>query len=242
MSFLILSTLLVVSIVMLFLTDSTIISGISMSYIAAYVFYLINEVLPTSRKCTTEKVLVYRKLQILLVRLDSIFEEVLEVSKRPRKLKEYKLDEFFSKEVLQSCLVGFDDNQDGISVSFSQPYKAIKCSDHFLSLWKEIRDYGQSICETNCMAYDKTELVYCISYLINESSISHYFAIKSRRIRSEFGCILSLNQIDTQYFSEAVMNIKKLHRIAFSLYDSLKRKKKYRHIVYEPYFYSQERN
>lgn len=223
MSFIVLTILFFVSITLLFLTDSTAMEGICMSYVAAYIFYMVNDVIPSSKRRYTEKVMVYRKLQLILVKLDSIFEEVVSLNGGKKRIVDYKLDEFFSEGVLKQYLVGFDDTQDSSVVSSIQSLSRMKCFDLFQSLWSEITSYCEILCNMDCNSYNNTELVYCLLYLVNESSMSIYFKLRKKQ-NLAFECIIFLNDTESAAFKNSLTNIIRLHKIAHSLYDSKKEK------------------
>lgn len=215
--------------------ECEIIQGIAMSIIAAYIFYIIMEFIPAlreERKKQSAMAITYRKLQLMLYCLDSLFvEPYCSVVGHEPKLS---TDAFYEKEHLKTFLIGFDLTQNSDCVDASGhmlPY-----SIYFFNVWERCQKYANEALNTLYMQYDP-ELAYEVQYLLSDSSICHYFNLYKLSLSTDYGNILSLIQENSKFCEQHLHNIKVLHKKIFNLYDRLKRSKKFPNI-YMPSFYS----
>ena len=90
---------------LLFLSQCTVLQGIAMSIVAAYIFYIIMQFIPTlveNYKKRSFMAIAYRKLQIMLNRLDALFIDPYKKVKcmgLSEKI-DLTLESFFDKEFL----------------------------------------------------------------------------------------------------------------------------------------------
>ena len=217
-------------------------TGIGLSIIAAFIFYIPLQFIPSlvsDYKKKTAQAIAYRKLQLLLFNLDSFFVSVYNKVKNAEDEKIEKTmtaEEFYSPEFLVPILKGFDLGQDSNISSFQGGQLT-----YFQSLnsnWHHILNLSNALTQMPIVQED-VQLLYDISYLAEDSSLSNIFKISHMLDVSKFdlSCYLSLNQIGEQCQIEMYRNLVSLHKVANEWYRKLRKCKRVRGIVYPPHFF-----
>lgn len=246
-----LSTAVCVISVLLLFCNNIIIQGIAMSVIAAYIFYLMIEFIPSLLRAYENlpaMATTYRHLQLLLLNLDGIFLEAYkEVSGRgssdPRVYQdvdlgvEYKT--FFEKQFLFGVLNNFDLLKVSKRAGKNQIYM-----ESFIEKWRNIDRHVYEISKTSYI--NNNELLrYSLDYLIKESHMAVAFAIYLEGrpgawlVQVNFASILGFDQSGTSWDEVGVQNIKQIHEIAFQMYDILKKDERVKNIIFRPDFYKE---
>lgn len=198
---------------------------ISISIIAATIFYVFQTYIPTLMAENLNRpamAITYRKLQLLLVRLDDLID--------------ISFDDFFNASFLKSILTNFDLSQNSPCHYMQHPETCMSYKDYFISQWNEAKTYAKDALITP-YAQTNPELSYQLEYLASESSINMVLTFLQKGQNIEYSCILGLNQLGDEVNTNNLENIKVLHQIAFSLYDNLKEDKRLKNI-YQPLFYT----
>lgn len=224
---------------------SAMINNVSYSIIAAYIFYLINDVIPNIIKFYDNKKrnkiimsITYRKLQLLLASFDGIF---LETYKGIHKV-DYKgnLYDFFNLEFLIKLVDNFDLRNESNTVAIDKAGNQIKlnCETHFYNTWRKIKDLGQNLLSTQYITKNE-KLAYEVEFLLSESSISTYFdyisSDSNHTLTNIFPVDVKTEKRTDKRWIECVIN---LHKIAFKMYDELK-KENYLRNIFAPKFYNE---
>lgn len=212
--------------------------GISISIIAATIFYVFQTYIPALMAENSNRpamAITYRKLQLLIVRLDNL---IIEPYKKINNATEVDIsfDAFFNASFLQKFLKNFDLSQNSPCHYMNRPEICMSYKDYFISQWNEAKTYAKDALLTP-YAQTNPELSYQLEYLVSESSINKTLAFLQQGQNIEYSCILNLNQLDNEFTKKNLENIKALHQIAFSLYDNLKEDKRLNNI-YQPLFYT----
>lgn len=256
--FLISTFVMLLSIPLLFVSDCGIGRDISLGIISAYIFYLIIEFIPAVVQSYREysiMAITYRKVQLMLHRLDSLFLEPYKTYVKNKKKKtengvensgdnteqvgHIALDKFYDKDFL-IFLDNFDLLQESNAVSFQgHSFRHISFKERLNGLWKECVKYANEALNTSYI--EKTpELAYLIQNLISESTIHVYFDLVCEINSNEnYSWVLDLKQSNNKAYINTINTIIKIHKIAFSMYDKLKNKKHL--IVSEPMFYENKK-
>lgn len=221
----------------IFFAQNIIIQNIALSIISAYIFYLFLEFIPSLIKRYDDYALMascYRKLQLMLNRLDNLFLEPYKKTHMSHDINTLNLEKFFNKNSL-SFLVNFDLSQDSNSVGLENFQLKLPFSQYLLNEWKECKFYAQKILQ-NPYVQTNPKLYYEIQYILYESSICKYFYISEQyNSHIDYGQVLALNS-SPENIEKHIQNIIKIHKIAFKLYDNLKNKKRFENII-KPKFY-----
>ena len=210
---------------------------ISISIIAATIFYVFQTYIPTLMEENLNRpamAITYRKLQLLLVRLDSLFIEPYNKINNAKEIDK-SLDEFFSASSLNNALTNFDLSQNSPCHYMQRPEACMSYKDYFIMQWNEAKTYAKDALLTP-YAQTNPELSYQLEYLVSDSSFNMVLSLLQQGQNIEYSCILGLNQLEGKTDINNLENIKTLHRIAFSLYDNLKEDKRLKNI-YQPLFY-----
>lgn len=199
------------------------------SIVAAYIFYLLTDFFPrvfdSYKECKTTAI-AYRKLQLLIHRLDMIFITPYKIKHNLKSLEEIddniNIDVFFEKNFLLSFMEKLTLDKE------SNVLKVVKTHSVYLtykellpSLWREIKIYSNNLLD---MPYVKRnhELCYHLNYLISESTLAivlnNVFLLE---IANDYSTILSISQKDETPFNRTIETIKALHKISFNLYKAL---------------------
>lgn len=238
--FYILTLLAVVSCLLLFkFKDCKLIENIGYGFIAAYIFYFINEFIPyLVNKYDEEKnnrlmmAITYRKLQLLLDRIDSMFLKIYKIKNERNYLG--SVHNFYNEEFFKDFVCDFDLNQESDCLDFRRDKLTYK--EYFISNWQDIELYSKRLLSTNYMRFD-ADLAYEIEYLLSHNYIGVFCKflhnIENPNLKNIF---------PVEYFSEkttpknSLDNIINLHLIAFKMYDSLKYDKRIK-FLNKPEFY-----
>lgn len=221
--------------------NNEITTGIGLSIIAAFIFYIPLQFIPSlvsDYKKKSAQATAYRKLQLLLVNLDGFFVSVYNKVKNAEDEKIEKTmtaDKFYSPEFILPILKNFDLRQasdistiEGGNLTYFQSLS---------SSWNQILKLSNTLIQMPIVQED-TQLLYDISYLADDSSLSDIFKIAHMVDVSQFdlSCYLSLNQIGERCQVEMYRDLVSLHKITSEWYRKLKKCKKVSGIVYPPYF------
>lgn len=210
---------------------------ISVSVIAATIFFIFQTYIPSLKAEYLNRpavAITFRKLQLMLVRLDNLIVEPYKKVKNIDKV-DMAVDCFFSSEALNGVFDGFDLGQDSPCVYEDCPERHLPFKDYLISLWEGAKSYAKDALLTPYAQTDP-ELSYQLEYLLSENSFDRTFQFIQKGRLFNYTCILSLNQPDTKFCKNNLENIITLHKIAFSLYDILKEDNRLKNI-YKPPFY-----
>jgi len=225
--------------------DNDISSGIAMSIIAAYVFYFPIEFIPSLLRDWEKRpaqVLAYRRLQLLLVRLDGIFIEVYKDAKGDPNLnpeKDMALEQFYDPDCMKTYMKDFDMRKKS---RVQSPQGLLSYYEYGRSNWKQVSELAQSLLQMPTVQED-IDFMYEISYLITDNNLQTIFSLATWLDVSNVDCAtyLGVNQIGESSQIRTFNNILNLHRIANKYYCRLKKHKKFKGIVVEPYFFPREK-
>lgn len=221
--------------------NNAVVSGIAMSIIAAYVFYFPIEFIPSFLREWEKlpaQVLAYRRLQLLLVRLDDIFIAVYKATKgdsTPSPEKNMTLEQFYDPASMKAYMDGFDMSQES---KVQSPQGPLSYCQYGCSNWAKVSELAQSLLQMPIVQED-IDFMYEVSYLITDNNLQTIFSLATWLDISKFDCAsyLGVNQIGNSSQIKTFNNILNLHRIANAYYCRLKKYKKFNGVVYEPYFY-----
>lgn len=211
---------------------------ISISIIAATIFYVFQTYIPALMAENLNRLamaITYRKLQLLLVRLDDLIIEPYKKIKNATEV-DISFDDFFNASFLKSILTNFDLSQNSPCHYMQHLETCMSYKDYFISQWNEAKTYAKDALITP-YAQTNPELSYQLEYLASENSINKVLTFLQKGQNIEYSCILGLNQLGDEVNTNNLENIKVLHQIAFSLYDNLKEDKRLKNI-YQPLFYT----
>lgn len=222
----------------------TTMNNVGYSIIAAYIFYLINEVIPSIIQFYNNRKrnriimsIAYRKLQLLLVNLDGIFLEIY----KDKNNEEYKgsLNEFYEINFLYKLLVDFDLSKLSNIYTVDASGNEIKLTyeENLNNTWSSIKRLAQDILNTQYIL-ENHKLAYEVEFLISESNLSTYF--KLRRFYNDHLLVhIFMRTIDNNITDSNLLKcIKSIHKIAFDMYDDLNNEKELRNI-FPPKFYNE---
>ena len=231
---------LVIGILMLFCHCDTW-RGIGMSIIAAYMFYILIELVPSiirDWETLPAKAMAYRRLQILLVKLDDIFVSAYMKAMNCQDghpEQRMKLHEFYDPSFMVTFMNGFDLTQESGIIDWNE--QQVSFLNLFKSRWVEIQACATTISQAQSVQ-DDIDLLFEVDYLISENSLATVFRLTNvPNMVIGFENFLSLNQIGDSHQVNTFNNIIKLHQIAFRYYDMLKKDKRFSSIVFKPHFY-----
>lgn len=213
---------------------------ISISVIAATIFFIFQTYIPAQKAEYINRpavAIAFRKLQLMLVRLDDLIVEPYKKVKNIDKV-DMTVDCFFTSEFLNGIFDGFDLGQDSPCAYENCLEKHLPFKDYLISRWEETKSYAKDALLTSYAQTDP-ELSYQLEYLLSENSFDRTFKLIQRGYPLNYACILSLNQPNSQFCKNKVENIVTLHKIAFSLYDILKEDSRLKNI-YKPPFYDNQ--
>ena len=183
----------------------------------------------TSKKIEFQNIkadaILYRKLQLLLVRLDNIFKQPHIVLNK-QTCNNISVEHFYSEKFQLQVLMTF--SLDTQIPSFcmkigKDKFQKISYEELIFNHWKEIKDYSRDMINNNRI-YDNVDLLYEIEYLINDSLLA---------IIMNKGLLINMkNKNDVSYLlysSDGKGNVNndferhmiKLHHLAFDMYDKL---------------------
>lgn len=227
------------SIPLLFLKCCPILQGIAMSIVAAYIFYIIMQFIPSlveEHRKRSAMAITYRKLQLMLCRLDDLFVDPYNTVKGDSIGSKVALsiEEFYDKDFLISFLRGFDLNQNSNSQN-GYTNKLESYRDYLQGMWKECQRYGNEALNTPYLQND-AELAYQVQYLISDNAINSYFKYLYALPQIDYQCVLALNQKDDEICTQSIINVIILHKQTFAMYEKLKRDKRFTNI-FKPSFY-----
>lgn len=211
---------------------------ISISIISATIFFIFQTYIPSQKEEYLKRpsvAITYRKLQLMLVRLDDLVCVPYQKIKSIAEI-DMDVDHFFKSENLVGVFDEFDLSQDSPYLCKISPQKYISFKDYFISQWEEVKSFAKDALLTP-YAQTAPELSYQLEYLLSESSFDRVFKSLAKGYLIDYSCILSLNQPDTKFCKNDLENIVAFHKIAFSLYDILKEDSRLKNI-YKPPFYN----
>lgn len=227
------------SIPLLFLDGCSILQGIAMSIVAAYIFYIIMQFIPSlleEYRKRSAMAITYRKLQLMLCRLDDLFVEPYNTVKGNSIGSKVALsiEEFYEKDFLISFLHEFDlDQNSNCKNGYTNQLESYRT--YLQGMWKECQKYGNEALNTPYLQ-NEAELAYQVQYLLSDNAIDSYFKYLSAIPCMDYQCVLALNQKDDEICTQSIMNIIILHKKIFEMYDKLKKDKRFANI-FEPSFY-----
>lgn len=188
------------------------------------------------------KATAYRKLQLLLVRLDGIFISAYQIK---NKLSEngcqtnLSLNEFFESKFLNALTDNFDLTQDSQCIEYPSG-QYIPCIQRFPQQWQEVDVYAKDLLQSPYVLANDS-LAYELNYLITENAMAQVFKlcenIGPKKFNVNFQSCLATNQINEPYCKNAIDNIIYLHHFAFKLFKKLKKVSRFESSVYSPPFY-----
>ncbi len=232
----------IIGLLVVLFCKNTILQGIGMSIIAAYIFYIPLELVPSvmrDREKLPSKVVAYRKLQGLLSRLDGMFispyvKSIDPNAHSPKLDDKITLTEFYNPDFMASFMTGFDLLQDSYvhNIVNLKPFSFRE----FLSIqWRDIRELSNSLLQLPIVQEDST-LAFHIEYLISDSMIK--LVLEDAHVNNfAFESLLSLNQKGIASQKLLFDRIIKLHEIAFKYYDELKHFNSFSTTISPPIFY-----
>lgn len=228
---------------MLFI-DHDLPKGIGMSIIAAYIFYLFLELVPSILRdwdSLPAKAIAYRRLQLLLVRLDDIFISTYKKAKNKedtRPENEFQIEDFYNSSFLKNFMSGFDLSQES-KVYEAFTMKPLTFANTIMSNWNDVNKYANALIQMPCVQND-IKLAYQLDFLLDNNTLSYIFGMSHMFNISKinFEGFLSLNQIGDVSQKNSLNNIIQLHEIAFKYYDLLKKDDRFHSIVVAPNFYT----
>jgi hypothetical protein len=153
---------------------------------------------------------------------------------------EFKLTDFYTSSFLRPIMSGFDLSQK-CGVLERNTRRSMSFGEFFISEWNQVKIYANALLQMPTVQND-INLAYQIDYLLTENSLVISFDLLQTTIFTVgFEYFLLLNQTassDECFQEDTISNIIQLHKIASKYYDILKKDKRFRNIVYRPYFYS----
>ena len=220
------------------------IKNVGYSIVAAYIFYLLNECtfniinyFSRKKKRNIIKAIAYRKLQLLLCRLDDIFISIYEAKNKQK----YKgtLNELYQVDVLRRLTSNFCllDKSDILCEEHNGSCRHLTYEEKLFSLWNDVKRYADELLNTQYIYFDY-DLSYQIQYLVNDNFISTFFQ-KIYCFDKTHSLCLFIPKGNREVIEDAFNNIIKLHKIAFELYDCLKEDHRFKNI-YKPIFYDKD--
>ena len=215
--------------------------GIGQSIIASFFFYLMLEYFPMRNKDyqnVKADAVLYRHLQLLLVRLDDIFICPHKVLKsETERVYSMSVEEFYSKEFQLEVMNDFNLNS---FVQNSIDNKPITYREYIYFCWNGIKQYAHLIINNNRI-YDNTDLYYEIDHLLNETMLARL--LNNTSILSCINCndicyLLYPEDVNGNINDSFEKHLIKIHQLAFDMYDNIH---KYDlDNVYEPMFYNRK--
>lgn len=226
---------------LLVFTEGKIAEGIGMSIIAAYIFYIPIDFVPSLVKDWEKKpakAISYRKLQLLLQRLDEIFISVYKAASKDateNPTSELRLEDFYNPDAMQTYMTNFDMQQKS---HVHSAVSVLSFYDYARSNWSQINELAHDIIQSNSM--DDVDLLFELNYLTSESTISHVFYADKIISMASIDCAsyLGLNQRGSDSQKRTFENIIKLHQAANKYYNKLRRDKRCKAVLHPPIFYS----
>lgn len=215
---------------------------ISVSVIAATIFFIFQTYIPSLNAEYLNRpavAITFRKLQLMLVRLDNLIVEPYKKVKNIDKV-DVAVDCFFTAEFLNGVFDGFDLGQDSPCVYECSPPKYISFKDYFILRWENVKSFADDALRTP-YAQTAPELSYQLEYLLSESSFDVVLGLIQQGHPLDYSSILCLDQPDTEICKNNLENIITLHKIAFSLYDILKEDSRLKSIYKPPFYDSQSK-
>lgn len=201
--------------------------------IAAYIFYLIMNVLPDLSAFMADikqELGDYRRLQLMSVKLFSLYRCLIEQTGCVLKPKDKKLEDFYNEEFLKTTIGKIDFQSNFTLKARLADFKGSTCKDFYLFLWNDIESYGRELLSSRFVRV-RPDLWLQINELINESSLKTLADIFKVDKTSSFKCI------DFSW----VENVLELHYSAFEWYKYLRlfygEKRKY---FYSPPFFKSQ--
>lgn len=202
--------------------------GVGQSIIASFFFYLMLEYFPMKNKeyqSVKADAVLYRHLQLLLVRLDEIFicpHKVLNTEYA--KSSCVSVDVFYSKSVQLEVMSKFNIDREipYVHRSFTSR-KPIKYREFLYYNWNAITHYAHLILNNNRI-YDNTDLYYELDYLINESMLAIMLNANGilPLMRCENICyLLYSDDASGNINNDLEKHIIKIHYLAFNMYEKL---------------------
>lgn len=213
---------------------------ISVSVIAAAIFFVFQTYIPAQNAEYLNRpavAITFRKLQLMLVRLDDL---ALTPYKKVKNVTEIDMavERFFDSQHLAGVFDGFDLSQDSPCVYENLPEKHLPFKDYFMLRWEEVKSLAKDALLTPYAQTDP-DLSYQLEYLLSDNSFDIVFRLLQKGHPLDYACVFGLDQPDSELCKNNLENIKVLHKIAFSLYDTLKDDSRLKNI-YKPLFYDNQ--
>lgn len=211
---------------------------ISVSIIAAAIFFVFQTYIPAQKAEYLNRpsvAIAYRKLQLMLVRLDDLFVEPYKKITNTTSV-DLSVERFYHPEFLKDIFKKFDLTQDSPCAYMDNPTKHMSFDVYLKTQWEQAKSFAKDALLTPYAQTDP-ELSYQLEALLSESLFDMFFDLRQNGQCIDYSCVLSLNQPDTVICKNKLENIIALHKIAFSLYDTLKGDQRLKNI-YAPPFYS----
>ena len=231
----------VIAIVLCVTTDNEFFKNVSYSIVAATIFYIIVEYIPELKRENRRKqeelylkAIAYRKLQLCLTRVDSIFTDMYRELNEIKNFQEVEmsLEEFYDIEHIMNIVDNIDINTSAPVISRFN--KDISYKEYLRLTWNEAVQYANEALGTRYVEMNAV-LAYELQYLISEGTLPVFFKMLDVRDISTKD-IFPKGTNNERYEGDTLRNIIQLHKIAFSLYNELKVDKSFK-AIYKPCFY-----
>lgn len=226
--------------------NNQIISSIVMSIIAAYIFYFPIEFVPSllrDYEKKTTQIIAYRRLQLLLTRLDDISITLYNASENTEfePEKTMRLEEFYNPQFLKNHIKKA--NLRAKSNIMTYDGRKLTYCESAISSWNQVVELASNLLIMPVVQED-VELMFQLNYLVTESVLHMIFNLSKNmdisNIRPE--CYYGLNQIGDDVQINIFNNILQLHYLANKYYKKLEKYKencKYKGMINKPIFYKE---
>lgn len=225
--------------------DNVVIQSIGCSMIASVMYFFAMDFwssLDEHQKKKKKNALIYRQLQLLLVRLDSIFLDPYEYV-RHKAIYDYysdpsmmRVEDFYDISLLRRYTTNFNLQQESMVQDLSGRH--LTFYETIIWRWKELNEYANKLISL-AESIGADSLIYEVSYLIEESTLKHTVEI-SQKLNipfNELGTYFNLNYSNPSITIRTIDCIINLHRFAYKYYESLRREKHLQALVHKPSFY-----
>ena len=226
--------------------NNQVISSIVMSIIAAYIFYFPIEFVPSLLRDYEKRpsqIIAYRRLQLLLVRLDDIAITMYNAAENTKvePEKTMRLEEFYEPNFLESYIKKVNLKEHSNVSAFDG--RTLTYCESIISSWNVVFELASNLLMMPVVQED-AELMFQLNYLVTESVLHTIFDLSKNMdisdIRPE--CYYGLNQIGDDVQKNMFDNILQLHYLANKYYKKLEKYKencKYKGMINKPIFYKE---